>query len=367
MKQRTPVPLVALAAGLVAFAVVIAAYAINRMPGDVLDGQRPPGASGGGAAGSVEYTVAEGATAASIGDELEQLGVIESSQRFQLLVRLMGVQDELSAGDYELPRHASALTIIDTITVKVSGPVLRVTFPEGIRVEEMAVIAERAGIGTEEQFLAAVESAQLPPDLAAALPPPESVSGYLLQGYLFPDTYILPRDATAADLVNLMIRTFDQRFTPELRAAALVHGLNTHQAVTLAAIVEREAVLPAERPVIAGVFLNRIAAGDLLGADPTAQFAAALDPASVAEFGWWKKDLTEADLNNPSPYNTREVPGLPPGPITNPGLASLEAVANAAQTDFYYFVADAKKGDGSHVFAETLEQHEQNKVEYGSP
>jgi len=366
LNQRTPVPLVALAAGLISFAIVIAAYAISRTPGDVLDfvpGTGEPRQ----ASGTVEYTVPEGATAATIGDDLEELGVLDSSTRFQLLVQLMGVQDKLSAGDYELPRGASALAIIDAITVKESGPVLRVTFPEGIRVEEMAVIAERAGFGTRDEFLAAVEAAQLPPDLAESLPPPESVEGYRLQGYLFPDTYILPKDATSADLVQLMITTFAERFSPELRAAAALRGLSIHQAVTLASIVEREAVLEVERPIIAGVFLNRIDAGDRLGADPTTQFAVALDPASVEEFGWWKKELTLEDLDDPSPYNTRATPGLPPGPIANPGLASLEAVANATDTDFYYFVADAKKGDGSHIFAVTLAEHEQNQVEYGSP
>lgn len=367
MNRRTPVPLVALAAALVTFAVIIAAYAINRTPGGVLNRDAGGGSRDRDRGGVVAYTVPEGATAEEIGNDLEELGVIDSSTRFRWLVQLMGVQDQLSAGDYELPRDASALTIIDLITVKSSGPVLRVTFPEGIRVEEMAVIAERAGFGTREEFMAAVEAAQLPPDLAATLPPREAVAGPLLQGYLFPDTYILPKNASMADLVQLMINTFAERFSPELREAAAARGLNVHQAVTLASIVEREAVLEIERPIIAGVFLNRLAAGDRLGADPTTQFAVAIDPASVEQFGWWKPELTLEDLANPSPYNTREVVGLPPGPIANPGLASLQAVANAADTNFYYFVADATKGDGSHVFAETLAEHEVNIARYGSP
>jgi len=137
--------------------------------------------------------------------------------------------------------------------------------------------------------------------------------------------------------------------------------------VTLASIVEKEAVVAEERPRIAGVFLNRVAAGDALGADPTVQFALAADPASVAKFGWWKLELTAVDLEIVSPYNTRKVAGIPPGPIANPGLASLEAVANPEETDFYYFVADAKKGDGSHRFAVTLDEHLQNQALYGSP
>ena len=175
----------------------------------------------------------------------------------------------------------------------------------------------------------------------------------------------MPVGSTAAGLVQLMIDNLAAKFSPELRAAALAQGLNPHQALTLASIVEREAVLADERPLIAGVFYNRLAEGDLLGADPTTQFAAALNPQSVAKYGWWKKELTLDDLENPSKYNTRLVPGLPPGPITNPGLASLEAVARPAKTKFYYFVADATKGDGSHLFAETIAEHERNKARVG--
>lgn len=367
MSGRMPAPLVATAAGLVTFAVIIAAYVISRTPGDVLGDGVIPHQTPSAQQGTVEYTLAEGASAETVGDDLQRLGVIRSSWQFQLLVGLMGVQNQLSAGDYDLPRGVSTLTIIDSIIVKESGPVVRVTFPEGIRVEEMAQIAERAGIGTAADFLAAVDTFPLPPDLEAAIPPRDALGSYRLQGYLFPDTYILPADAPPAALVQLMLQTFLDRFTPEMRAAAQAKGLSLHEAVTLASIVEREAVRPEERPRIAGVFLNRIEAGDLIGADPTTQFVAAFDPASVAEFGWWKQELTTEDLDNPSPYNTREVAGIPPGPITNPGEASLAAVANAEDTDFYYFVADAKANDGSHRFAVTAEEHDQNVALYGSP
>jgi UPF0755 protein len=135
--------------------------------------------------------------------------------------------------------------------------------------------------------------------------------------------------------------------------------------LTLAAIVEREAVLPEERPLIAGVFFNRLRAGDLIGADPTVQFAASLDPESVALYGYWKKALTILDLENPSPYNTRLFAGMPPGPITNPSLASIEAVAYPEDTDYYYFVANAVAADGSHKFAVTEAEHIRNIAEYG--
>lgn len=354
-------------ARLAAFAVILcvaailaAAYAVARTPGDVLSGGLPTGTKPGQPGEQVSYSLKSGRNAADIGQDLQKLGVIRSSRQFELLVSLMGLQNKLSAGDFVLTKNSSIVSVVGELTVRNAVSVVRVTFPEGLRVEEMADIAARAGFGTRQQFLEAVAAAVLPPELAANLP-----AGAGLQGYLFPDTYILPAGSTAAQLVALMIKTMDRRFTPELRAAAAAHGLNTHQALTLASIVEREAARAEERPVIAAVFYNRLAANDRLGADPTVQFAAALNPKSVEKSGWWKKELTIDDLDNPSKYNTRLFAGLPPGPIACPGLASIEAVANPAKTDYYYFVANAKKADGSHVFAVTFAEHERNIALYG--
>lgn len=353
--------LAAAAAGLCVIAILGATYAIARTPGDVLTGNLPSGAQSVQRGEKVEYSLAKGANAASIGRELQALGVIRSGRQFELLVSLMGLQDKLSAGDFVLNKNSSAVGVVGQLTVRDAVDVVRVTFPEGLRIEEMADIAAKAGVGSRQQFLDAVATAILPPALAANLP-----EGAGLQGYLFPDTYILPTGSTAAQLVALMIKTMDSRFTPELRAAAATHGLNTHQALTLASVVEREAAKEEERPIIAAVFYNRLAAGDRLGADPTVQFSAALDPKSVEKSGWWKKELTIDDLENPSKYNTRLFAGLPPGPIACPGLASIKGVANPKDTNFYYFVADAKKADGSHVFAVTFAEHERNIALYGN-
>ncbi|MGI8925697.1 MAG: endolytic transglycosylase MltG [Tepidiformaceae bacterium] len=353
---------VAVALGLVPVALLVASYCIAGTPAAVLDGRivalQPPPATG----APVAYTLAEGRSAGEIGADLERKGVIRSGRQFQVLVSLMGLQQRLSAGDYVLNSGSSALSVIDAITVRASGPVLRVTFPEGIRLEEMATIAEKSGFGTANDFLEAVAGASLPADFAASLP-----LGASLQGYLFPDTYFLPVGSDAVDLVAEMIKTLDSRFAPPLKAAVRARGLTLHQALTLASIVEREAAIAAERPIMAGVFYNRLDEGDLLGADPTVQFAVALDPASVARFGYWKKELTIDDLQHASPYNTRRFAGLPPGPITNPGLASIEAAARPTETKFYYFVANAKAADGSHVFAETEAGHLRNQAEFGAP
>jgi UPF0755 protein len=173
-------------------------------------------------------------------------------------------------------------------------------------------------------------------------------------------------DSTADELVRRLIEQMNSQFNAEMREAAAERGLTVHEVLTLASIVEREAVLEEERPLIAGVFFNRLEAGDLIGADPTTQFAVSLDPESVREYGYWKDELTAVDLDNDSPYNTRKFAGMPPGPITNPSLASIEAVVYPADTDFYYFVADAVAGDGSHRFAVTEAEHNSNIAIYGS-
>jgi UPF0755 protein len=310
---------------------------------------------------AVRYDLPEGHTAAQVGADLERLGVIASGHQFEGLVKLMGLQDQISAGTFELKTGSSVPEVIQAVLVRETPPEIRITFPEGIRFEEMAVIAEESGLGSRQQFLEAVASAELPAEFAADLP-----EGADLQGYLFPDTYFMPLDATMDDLVAVMIATLDRRFTPALRAAVRSQGLTLHGALTLAAIVEREAVLDTERPIIANVFLNRLADGIKLDADPTVQFAVALDPVNVLEFGYWKRELTLIDLAIDSQYNTYRYAELPPGPIASPGLASIEAVANPAVTNYYYFVADSVKADGSHVFAETLDQHNINVATVGN-
>jgi UPF0755 protein len=182
--------------------------------------------------------------------------------------------------------------------------------------------------------------------------------GSSLEGYLFPDTYRLPADATASDLVNTMLFTFGSRVTQDMIQAMAAQGLSLHGAVTLASIVEREARIPEERPVIASVFLNRLSQGIKLDADPTVQYALGFQ---VDEGQWWKRPLYLTDLEIDSAYNTYRYPGLPPGPIASPGLASIIAVAHPAQTDYLYFVVDCTaEVDGTHAFSVTYEEHQLN-------
>jgi UPF0755 protein len=180
-----------------------------------------------------------------------------------------------------------------------------------------------------------------------------------LEGYLFPETYEVPQKVPGTQVVDLMIRMFNQRVGQQLRSNSELN-LSPHQLLTVASIVEREAQQPSERPLIASVYLNRLARQLPLQADPTVQYAvASRDGPLAASYGYWKQDLTEADLALDSPYNTYVHAGLPPAPICNPGEASIRAVLQPAQTDYLYFVA-REDGSGLHLFARTLDEHNAN-------
>jgi UPF0755 protein len=211
------------------------------------------------------------------------------------------------------------------------------------------------GVVSRQAFLEAIQGSY---DFAFLRNKP---AGANLEGYLFPDTYFFGRTTTVEDAVKQMLENFDRKFSEELRQEAANLGLGVHTVLTLASIVEREAQVPEERPIIAGVFLRRLRLGIPLEADPTVQYAVGSDPESVAKYGYWKKELTQADLEVDSPYNTYRRMGLPPGPIANPGLDSIVAVVRPAETNYLYFVA---KPDGSHAFAETLEEHLRNVEMY---
>ncbi len=351
--------LTALGGVVVLVALLVATALIGNSPSASLEGNLtgdhtpiPPGTP-------VAYTLPPGASASRVGQDLHELGVISSARQFETLVKLMGVQDRLRATDYEFTTGMSVTSVIDLLLTTVIVDTVRVTFPEGLRIGEMAEVAELAGFGTAEDFLESAELVPLPAGLFGFIP-----EGRDRQGFLFPDTYILPVGSTPADLVELMLVTFNLRFDPAIRAAAEAQGLTPYQVVIIASIVEREAVVDEERPIIASVYLNRIREGIKLDADPTVQFAISQDPESLATYGYWKAELTLEDLAYDSPYNTYLYAGFPPGPIANPGLASIEAVAFPAETNYYYFVANGILGDGSHVFAETFEEHLRNVAQY---
>jgi UPF0755 protein len=231
---------------------------------------------------------------------------------------------------------------------------IAVTVPEGWRAEQIAeVLAEEMSVDGEA-FLDLVQGRHFDYEFLQDWPPEAT-----LEGVLFPDTYLLQVQPTALDIIERMLANFDQRFTAEMRQAAVEQEMTIYRVVTLAAIVEREAVVAKERPVIAGVFLNRLEEGMKLEADSTVQYAMGYQEDAGQ---WWKTPVTlEEFAQVDSPYNTYLHRGLPPGPICNPGLASIQAVLEPVESDYLYFFA---RGDGSHAFAETFEEHLQNQQKY---
>jgi UPF0755 protein len=237
-----------------------------------------------------------------------------------------------------------------------------VTVPEGMRAEEVADLLNVRSITDGEAFLSMVRGGSAS---ARALGEYSFVPDGLasLEGYLFPDTYRLPAQATPADLIRRMLDNFGQRVTSDVLAPATAAGRGLGQVVTMASIVEREARLADERPIIASVYWNRVSGacsaetgGAYLQADPTVQYAAG----RPGEW-WWKPPSVEAYQQIQSPYNTYLRPGLPPGPIASPGLSAIRAAAEPAQTSYCFFLA---MGDGSHVFASTLAEHQANIARY---
>lgn len=305
----------------------------------------------------VTFTILPGETATQIAQRLADERLIRDANLFRALLRVRGVDTQLEAGDYQLRRNMSMGEIM-AILQHGRPPTVTLTIPEGWRAEQIAGLLKAKGLADPGEFLELVRTgAGFDHDFLSDRS--EGVTS--LEGYLFPDTYEFEPDATAADLVDRMLTTFGERFTEEMRGQAKAQGLSIHAAVTLASIIEREAQAPDERAVIASVFHNRLEAGMHLNADPTVQYALGYREDSGQ---WWKRPLYLEDLEVDSPYNTYVHLGLPPGPICNPGVAALRAAVKPAETEYYYFVANDVAGDGSHVFAETLEEHNANIEKY---
>ena len=286
-----------------------------------------------------------GTNRAAIGRALVQAGVIKSELAFRAAVWMRAAGPRLQAGEYRFDRPMTPLEVVDKIR---RGDVFLkpITFPEGLTIKQMAQIFETGGFGKAADFIAAARDETPIADLDG--------DAEDLEGYLFPETYTLKRNATAAQLVARMVASFKKVLTPELRAAAAERDLTVRKLVTLASLVEKETAKPEERPMVAAVYVNRLKTGMGLYADPTVIYA-------LERAGRYTGNITKEDLRFDSPYNTYRYAGLPPGPIAAPGKASLEAAANPADVQYLYFVS---RNDGSHVFATTLEEHNKNVYEY---
>ena len=290
-------------------------------------------------------TIEPGSATRTIGQRLIDAGVLRDEATFRAALWRSGRARALPAGEYRFDRPMTPIDVIEKIA---RGDVYfrRVTFREGLDIREMARIYQEQGFGTAELFAKAARDASAIRDLDPSAPD--------LEGYLFPETYSMPRDSTAERLVQSMVGRFRQVFTPDMQQAAQALGLTIRQAVALASLVEKETAVPSERPIVAAVYLNRLRIGMPMQADPTVIYA-------LQQARRYDGNLRRDDLSFDSPYNTYRYPGLPPGPIASPGLASLKATVAPAEVDFLYFVS---RNDGSHEFARTLEEHNDNVRKY---
>ncbi|MSQ61590.1 MAG: endolytic transglycosylase MltG [Dehalococcoidia bacterium] len=305
---------------------------------------------------TIDVQVAPGETVSSLAALLEELGVISSARLLRALASTVGLDNEIQAGDYAFSPGQAVLSVLDRLRRGLTSA-QGTTIPEGRRVEETAAVLEEAGVVTAADFIAAARGYDRSRYKFLV-----SVPAGSLEGFLFPDTYQVTKTASADDIVSLMLATFERKvLTPDVAVDVNKNALSLQEIVTLASIVEREAVKSEEQPMIASVFLNRLRLGMRLQADPTVQYAITRDPASVTRYGYWKRDLTVQDLAIDSPYNTYRASGLPPGPICNPGKEVILAVIRPASTKYLYFVA---RPDGSHAFSETLEEHNRNVDRY---
>jgi UPF0755 protein len=298
---------------------------------------------------SIELEVQEGEPASAAVDRLFEAGVIQSATLLRNYLRYYGMDVSIEIGRYTVHGGMTIRELAKALQSANLTPDF-FTIPEGWRVEEIADALPTDVLNFEStDFLNAVHVRPLGYSFTYDLPDPPS-----LEGFLFPDTYHLASDFTSVELVLVMLDNFERQVGSDLQAAFDHRGLNIYEAVTLASIIEREAVLVEEQPIIASVFLNRLALGMMLETDPTVQYAV-----GKQEGGWWKVDLTLDDLKIDSLYNTYLYAGLPPGPIANPGLSALRAVAFPDETPYLYFRALCD-GSGRHAFAVTFEEHQQN-------
>jgi UPF0755 protein len=289
--------------------------------------------------------IPQGVGSAGIARRLEAAGVVSSASAFRMAVWRRDAGQRLQAGEYRFDAPMRPSEVVDKIA---RGDVYLqpITFREGLTILQMAAVFESKGFGPAAAFVEAAGEATLVQAL--------DTGARNLEGYLFPDTYALPRRASAGQLVARMVSGFENALTPEILERAAARGLGVRDLVTLASLVEKETAKAEERPLVAAVYANRLRIGMGMQADPTVIYALELA-------GRYTGNLTREDLRFDSPYNTYRYAGLPPGPIAAPGRASLEAAANPADVAYLYFVS---RNDGSHVFATTLDEHNRNVQEW---
>lgn len=282
---------------------------------------------------SVKFTIEQGEDVRTISERLEDDNLIRSGVVFYLKARLTDFGQNIQAGDFILSPAMDMKEIAQELLHGTAD--IRLTIPEGWRKEEIAT-----KITTEFDF------------------PESEILKDAREGYLFPDTYLISKDATGSQIIKMMEDNFSKKTANLNKTALNKHNITFDDAVIIASLIEREAKLPEDRLIIASVILNRLSLGMKLDIDATIQYALGYQ---AKEKNWWKKDLTSDDIALDSPYNTYNNPGLPPTAIANPGLSSIEAVLKAPDNNYLYYVAD--KNGKSH-FAQDIEGHKANIEKY---
>jgi UPF0755 protein len=296
-----------------------------------------------------QFQVSPGETVSDIGRHLQQQGLVKDGDLFRLYVRTNNLDSTINYGLFTLRPNMNIPEIAQSLQ-RGYAIETQVTIPEGKRLEEVAeLLQEQLNINADE-FQRLARRADYNYPFLKDLP-----EGASLEGYLFPDTYRLPQNPTAQDVLLKMLDNYGQKVAP-LLAQSKATGKTPRQLLTLASIVEREAVVPVERPLIASVYFNRMKIGMALQADPTTQYALGYQSDTKT---WWKKGLTVDDLkySDPAGYNTYVNPELPPGPIASPGLSAIQAVISPAQSTYLFFVA-ACNNDGTHQFSVSFQEHQ---------
>ncbi len=279
------------------------------------------------------FVIQQGESVNSIVNNLKNADLIRSKLVFYLLIKQLGIEKSIQAGDFHLSRSLSATEIAKELTHGTLD--VWVTIIEGLRKEEIANIFAKSHNIPETVF---IENTQ--------------------EGYLFPDTYLIPREATVEQILTILKNNFDKKVSADIISAAKNKGFSVDELLTLASLIERETQSYEDKKIVAGILLNRLEIGMPLQVDATVQYALGYDK---KERSWWKKHLTEKDLKIDSDYNTYINIGLPPGPICNPGLDSILAVINATDTNYLYYISD--KNSKMH-YATTLEEHNRNISRY---
>lgn len=297
----------------------------------------------------ITVTIPEGASTADIANILKENKLIKNAFMFRLSSKIDGFDGKYQQGTYEIDKGLTQTQIMELLQTGVVFNELKITVPEGFTTKQIAARAEEMGICTAEEFIQECNTGTFDFEFLKNLPDRE----FKLEGYLFPDTYYIEEETTAHDLIQAMLKRFEQMYTKEYQDAVAASGYTLDELVTIGSVIEKEIKVDEERPRAAGVIYNRLNDGMPLQVDATVLYA----------MGIVKEDITTVDLQYDSPYNTYKVTGLPIGPISNPGELSLKAALYPEENNYIYYVVEAK-GQNNHIFCETYDEFLKAKANY---